>query len=685
MRIAVYTLVFSLYLLGIENLSGQSQESIESSIDSIGIENITIVATRANITDPISIQNISKATIDNINFGQDPAVLLGQLSPSIVTYSDAGTDIGNYAQFRMRGISQNRINISLNGVPLNDMLDQGVYFSNFSDFGNSIESIQIQRGVGASNVGVSSYGGAVNFQSSNIFHSEPSAELQLTTGSFGTLRAAGEVSTGLLSNNTALYSRFSKTKTVGYKDHSASDAYSMSISGGHIFKNQLLKFTAFVGKTQNDQSYLPVLLSEIESNPKTNYNHPNDTDDFEQEMIQVQYSNQHNSSISTSYTAYYSGARGVFPFGIDNTTQYMYFLSNSRYGLLANMNYNYNNWDIKSGLHVYTMDRVNEEYVSPDISNPYLRELTDKNEISAFIKTGYELGSVKLYTDLAIRKVNVGFSPDPVLLTGISHDRDWIFFNWILGTNYSINERNSLYASYGRTGREPTRSDILKGSDEDITNNLVTEEFVNDLELGWRYTNSLVSISANFFHMSFQNEISKIGALQERSYMEVTQNVDQSSRSGIELQAMYKASSNTVIELNATYMTTNVAKYQNGDKTYTDVEQIFAPKWLISPSVTQNLSKSLKARLSGRYASQSFMELSNDPTFTFPSYFILDAQLDYSINDNIQLSASLNNITDELYFTDGAPVDLDFDGNVEGPGYRVQPVRNIYFMLKIRL
>ncbi|MFT4566413.1 MAG: iron complex outermembrane receptor protein [Saprospiraceae bacterium] len=685
MRIAVYTFLATCCLISIEALSGQSQESIESSFDSVGIENITIVSTRANITDPLSIQNISKATIDNISFGQDPAVLLGQLSPSIVTYSDAGTDIGNYAQFRMRGISQNRINISLNGVPLNDMLDQGVYFSNFSDFGNSIESIQIQRGVGASNVGVSSYGGAVNFQSSNIFHADPRAELQLTTGSFGTIRAAGEVSTGLLSNNTALYSRFSKTKTDGYKDHSASDAYSMFFSGGHIFKNQLLKFTAFAGKTQNDQSYLPVLLSDLETNPKTNYNHPNDTDDFEQEMIQLQYSNQHSSAVSTSYTAYYSGARGVFPFGIDNSTQYMYFLSNSRYGLLANMNYNYNNWDIKSGIHAYTMDRINVDYVSPDISNPSLRELTDKNELSAFIKTGYGLGKIKLYADLAIRNVNVDFSPDPVLLTGISHDRDWTFFNWILGTNLSINERNSFYISYGRTGREPTRSDMLNGSEEDIKNNLVTEEFVNDFELGWRYTNNIFSLNANLFHMNFQNEISKIGALQERSYMEVTQNVDESSRSGIELQAMYKASSNTTINLNATYMNTNVTTYQNGDNTFTDVEQIFAPKWLISPSVTQNLSKSLKARVSGRYASQSFMELSNDPTFTFPSYFILDAQLDYSLSDNIQLSASINNITDQLYFTDGAPVDLDFDGNVEGPGYRIQPVRNFYFMLKIRL
>ena len=251
-----------------------------------------------------------------------------------------------------------------------------------------------------------------------------------------------------------------------------------------------------------------------------------------------------------------------------------------------------------------------------------------------------------------------------------------------MGINFTIDESNSLYVSYGRTGREPTRSDMLNGSDEEILSNVVSEEYVNDLELGWRYTSSKLSLSANLFYMDFQNEISKIGALQERSYMEVTQNVAQSTRSGLELQAMYQAHDNTTIHLNASYMNTNVETYQNGNITYNDVSQIFAPKWLIIPTIRHQFFEKFSALLAGRYASTSFMELSNNPDFIFPSYFILDSQIDYSISKNISISLFVNNISDKLYFTDGAPVDSDFDGLVEGPGYRVQPVRSVYIQFK---
>jgi len=190
----------TLVLLSTWIINGQTKDSID-------IEQVIILASRASDNDPVTIQNISAREINRLYNGQDPAVLLQQLSPSIISYSDAGTDIGNYAQFRMRGITQSRINVTLDGVPLNDMLDQGVFFSNFSDFANSVESIQVQRGVSASNVGVASYGGAINFESARVFGRDRGAELQMTTGSFGTLRTAAEVKTGLMDNGKNKYGR----------------------------------------------------------------------------------------------------------------------------------------------------------------------------------------------------------------------------------------------------------------------------------------------------------------------------------------------------------------------------------------------------------------------------------------------------------------------------------------------
>jgi len=157
----ILSLMFTLFVVSVS-----AQEFI-SSVDSVDIENVIISVSRVADNAPVTYTNVDQAQINEIYIGQDPAVLIERLVPSIVSYSDGGTDIGNYSQFRLRGIDQDRLNISLNGVPLNDMVDHGTFFSNFSDFGNSVESIQVIRGVGANSVGAASYGGSVNFESPN--------------------------------------------------------------------------------------------------------------------------------------------------------------------------------------------------------------------------------------------------------------------------------------------------------------------------------------------------------------------------------------------------------------------------------------------------------------------------------------------------------------------------------------
>jgi len=656
-------------------VSISAQDLNELNADSLDLEQVIITATRASATDPLTIQNINLDKIEKIYSGQDPAVLLQQLSPSIVSYSDAGTDIGNYAQFRMRGIDQSRINVTLNGVPLNDMVDQGVFFSNFSDFGNSIESIQVQRGVSASNIGVASYGGAINFESANIFKQGAKAQQQLTLGSFGTLRTSTELNTGLINNKMGAYGRITRTRVGGYKTHSASDSYSFFGSVGYSGSKDVLKVTGFLGKTQNDQSYLPVLLSDIETDPKTNYNHPNDTDDFEQELIQLQYTRSLSTHTQLDATIYYGGARGIFPFAIDDETQFVFGLSNDHYGLMSHLTHNMSSVTLKAGLQAYTFDRTNFEYIAPNVNNPYDRDFTKKNEVSAFGKVNYNLGQLGLYADLQLRSVGLDLSPDRELGTGLNLESNWFFTNFVLGLNYSISDQQSIYASFGRAGREPTRSDIRNG--------VLEEEYANDLELGWRIRNEKWSVNANIFNMMFANEITNVGALMERSYMEIRQNVPNSRRSGIEIATTFQPTEKITLDFNAAYMNTNVSEFSNGNQTFTDVQHIFAPKLVLRPQVDFSFSDQVGLILSGRSVSASFMELANIESFELPAHTILNAQLDLDLTSKASVSIMFNNIFDELYFTDGAPVDLDFDGNVEGPGFRVQPPRHFYMIFKV--
>ncbi len=664
---------FVLFITCLDVFCAYSQDI--STEDSISLENVMISTTRVGSRDPVSFQNITLQEISRIQVGQDPAILLQNLSPSIISYSDGGNEMGNYAQFRLRGIDQDRVNISLNGVPLNDMADHGVYFSNFSDFGNSIQSIQIQRGVAASNNGTASFAGAINFESINLFGDQASVEGQLTIGSFGAQRMSAEFNTGKLTNNTGFYSRMTRTVTDGYKYNSGSEAYSFFLSGGHIGKKDMLKLTAIVGKTENGQSYEFVPLSDIKKDPKTNFNPLNDIDDFNQQMLQVQYARQTLGGTWSS-TVYYNGADGVFPYTF-NGSQYMYGLTNHHWGAMTHFNKEsvVKSWQI--GLHGYRFDRTNFEYISPYNNLPYARDFTNKNELSGHAKYSRMIGALTLYSNMQLRNLSMVNRTDADVQGESSElfDQHWFFLNLLGGINYELSTEQSLYLSYGKSAREPTRSDLL--------NEVQFSESVLDLELGWRWRKKRVQLEINAFHMNFTNEISKIGAIQERSYMEIRQNVPKSKRYGLEWISSFQLNDQHLFTINGNYMETSVASYFNGVHNVPEADHILAPRWLMQGAWEYNVTASLRVRVAGRYVSSSHTELSNLDSFTLPKHFLLNGQISLQLSENFDVNLMVNNLTNALYFTEGGPVDSDFDGFVDQMGYRIQAPRHINIMARV--
>jgi iron complex outermembrane receptor protein len=660
------------------------------------LEEVAITAVRASETAPISQRTVKRSTIEAIDLGQNTSLAIEKLTPSIISFSDAGTNFGNYNQLRLRGIDQTRINMTLNGAPINDMVDQGVFFSNFSDFTSSIQSFQVQRGVGISSNGTASYAGAINFESINLDQDQPSGSLNLTAGSFGSFRINGAVNTGKLSNDFAAYARVSRITSDGYKYHSGSNATSLFFSGAKFLDDGLLKITAFAGKTQNEQAYLPVLRSDIETDPRTNYFSRNDTDDFEQEMIQIQYVSQINTKLSWNSMAYYGGSRGFFPF-YDSffNSQTIYALSNNHYGFLSNFDYIGQGFRLSGGIHGYLFDRNNETAISPEVSIPFYQDQTQKNEFSAFAKVEYDLGRLTVFGDLQLRNVQMNFIADTlVALTGNDEaQRQELFFNPKFGATYSLSAKSNVYASFGRTGREPTRTDLLQGDFNSaisefnflaFTNEeVIQSEFVNDIEAGYRFFSKNLWFSVNGFWMSFENEISIVGGLAQNSYVPLRQNVESSSRSGVEVEFDVDLQNNLRFGLLSTFMSTNVDQFDTGTDVLTNVEHAFAPDLMIAPSIFWKPVNQLTIGLDGRYVSESFMELGNNPDFIIPSYTVVNSSITWNATESIELGFWINNIFDELYFTDGAPVDLDFDGTPEGPGFRIQPPRNYFFNLNV--
>ncbi len=685
-------LVLAILGFGPNLIKAQSDNSDSLKVEQL--EEVTISSVRATSDAPVAQVTVNRKMIQRNFQGQDAAFLLERLSPSLVTYSESGTGFSNYGQMRLRGIDQTRINITLNGVPLNDMIDQGVFFSNFTDFGNSIESVQVQRGVGTSTNGVASYAGSINFESLSLTKSAPSAEVQLTGGSFNTLRTSAEVQTGLMENRTSFYARMSRLQSDGYRYHSGTESNSLFFSGGYFGDKHALKFTGFAGRTENDLAYTPVPLSLIEQDPRTNVLSENDIDDFGQYLFQLQHTWRTGEKSALVNTLYYGGAGGDFPYSYPDTTNATglstinYPLYNNHYGWMSNFNWKNNLGSWNFGAHIYTFQRENIEYVEPNSTNPYYQDQSTKEELAAFAKWSKEFGPMKFYADVQARQVQLSLGADASFLGEEPNipTREYLFLNPKLGLSYDLAANWQVYGSFGRSGREPTRTDILGGLSvtafniTDVRNvNSVDPEFVNDFEFGTRWQNEVLNIDFNLYYMDFENEIAPIGVYIPEGFYQVYENQAPSFRRGAELMWVYTPLKGWSINGQFAYLDARISSYApaNSNVVYENIRPILSPEFNGSIQVVYEPIADLSLAVRARYLSDQYMELSNDPNLKVPASMIFDFTASYQFYREHELSLQLNNLSNELYYTYGAP---SWDGS---PAYLVQAPINFYATLRL--
>ena len=468
--IPAVVLLFSIY--------GYSQDSLKT----IRLEEIAVLAVRASEQAPIPKTILSKKQIEELYVGQHPIFLLEKLTPGFYSYSESGSSFANYGKFRIRGINQERVNITLNGVPLNDMIDHGTFFSNFTDITSNFESIQVQRGVGTSSNGVSSYGGSINFESIHLINKQAYSEAQLSAGSFNTLRGNFQHFTGINEKGWGFLSSFSKLSSDGYRDNTSTDATSFFMTGGYYGRNDILKFTLFSSQSENGLGHYTIDESILKQNPTFNNLSENDKDDFGQYLVQLQYNKMLSEKLTVNATGYYGGAKGDYAEGtpdldsvfVENydskyvTTFFSinYPLENDHIGGILNMDYSSKIFKFNTGFHAYSFKRENREEILPDKANPYYKENSQKTEISWFGKSTYHIGKLTAYADVQIRSTRLNVSPDYNwigILPEEDIEYDWTFVNPKFGITYDLNAEISFYSSFGRSGREPTKIDLFGG------------------------------------------------------------------------------------------------------------------------------------------------------------------------------------------------------------------------------
>jgi len=645
------------------------------------LEAATITAVRGEAVAPVSRATIDEAELDRRYFGQELPLLL-TTAPSITAYSDAGSFSG-YSYMRLRGIDQSRVNITLDGIPLNDPEDHFVYFSNFPDLTNSLESVELQRGVGTSSNGVASYAGSLTLESVSLAGAQRGGDVQLERGSFDSNRGSVEYASGMLSSRLSFYGRVSGQETDGYRRHSSNRSASFFVSGGYFGDHDIIKAVAFGGRAKNGLAYLAASLDDLEADPRANPLTDAERDDFFQNFASVQYTRLLGSEADVGVTAYGMWSGGDYDVRVEPDL-WNFGLVSGAGGLIATARARFGRFRVLGGAHGSGYERAHYAAIRPNLDARLYDNTGFKNEASGFAKASYDVGRWSLFGDLQVRRAAFRYEPDAN--AGIESQRiDWTFVNPKVGVTWQANHALRLYASYGKNGREPTRNDMFAGFDNlDTTNaefvgslDRVRPESVHDLEAGVVAQGSRVGVHANLYSMDFHDEISPIGPL---SYLglPLRKNVRRSYRRGVEVDVAFRATTALTGSVNATVSRNRIDEYTDDASgvTYTDVEPLLTPRTIANGSLTYALGRALQFSAYGRFVGSSYLANTSDARFTTPGRATADASMAWAMT-RYTLGVRMNNLTSTPFYTGGYT-----DGTTSY--YYVLPPRNVFVTLRAR-
>jgi iron complex outermembrane receptor protein len=574
-------------------------------------ESITVTAIRAGEEAPVTKTNLGRQEIEELSYGQDVPELL-QHTPSVTWYSDSGIG-ANYSYLSMRGIQQTRINMTFDGAPLNDPAEHAVYFNNFHDFTNVVDSIQIQRGVGTSTVGSPSFGGSVNFASVPLSQSSQ-AEARLALGSYDTLRASAAYQTGTLGDGFAIGGRVSYARTDGYRENSGTEHLTLFLNGEWRGQRSTLKLVSFSGNEKTQLAFLAVDPDTLRENPRYNPLDEQERDDFGQDFAQLQYTRAVGDDTVVVASLYYNGAAGWF--------RLLVSASKTTDRLSATLGAHYNDF---RGDHTLDAD-----------DRRIYRNTGLKKTANVFGKLEYRLGEWLLFGDAQLRWAEFGYDGDLDL-----GSVDWTFFDPKIGARRFISPRLSCYASIGRAQREPTRLDMLAGEDNaTVPHDLeaVEPEEVVDFELGLNYNAPRLALQASLYAMEFDNEIALTGELSEIG-LPLRRNVEQSYRRGLEIDLRWLVGRNWAITNSSTLSHNRISEWTQ----YVDV---FDEQWnwigsepisshdvppLLTPEVIINQGVewapgNASVSLIGRYIGSSYLDNTGNDDLRALAYFNLDVR-----------------------------------------------------------
>jgi iron complex outermembrane receptor protein len=623
------------------------------------MESVVVRAIRADDVAPVTKKDLSGEEVRSLLWGQEMPVLL-QDTPSMTQYSETGSGQG-YAYLSLRGVQQTRVNMTFDGVPLNEPEDSAVYTVDFGNLASSIESVQIQRGVGTSTVGAASYAGSIAFASVDP-KATPGLDVQLGAGSFGTARASVGWQSGSFGDGWKVYLRPTWQATDGFRDHSGVKQGSLYFTATKDFESSSFRLSGFAGEERIQQAFLAVESGVLEKDLKFNPLSPDEKDHFHEYLVTGQWTRALSSNASLSLQGYVVGAGGWYRLFADEerTDLQQYNLSWLFGGGIATYTRNDGPLHLTLGTHAYEYGSTHSQD-EPDGTRNYLNH-GYKNEVNGFGKLLVDLGRWHPFLDTQVRWAHLTYSGDAG-----EASKGWTFFNPKLGVRYDLSPRASAYVSVGRTSREPARSDLLLGQDNASTLpdfDAVRPESVVDVELGaeWRAKN--VVVKANLYDMEFRNEIALTGELSAIG-LPLRQNAPRSYRRGFELDASWQVlpilrlsgalnlSRSRISEWTQFYDLYDADGNLIGStgRTFRNVAPVATPPAVVSLSAEGAPVAGLTLGVTGRYVAASFLDNTNADGLTAPRFFQLDASIGFDLSHFVatgrpRLKVQVNNVFD---------------------------------------
>src|SRR5690554_5440440 len=686
------------------------------------LDEVLVQAIRVDADSPITHSNIGKEELEKRNLGQDIPYMLSYM-PSVVTTSDAGAGVG-YTYIRVRGSDASRVNVTLNGIPYNDSESQGTFWVNLPDFTSSVQSLQLQRGVGTSTNGSGAFGASLNLLSDAVSN-EAYGEISNSFGSYNTRKHNVKFSTGLLSEHFELAGRLSTIKSDGYIDRASSDLKSYFLQGAFVDDNTLLKALVFGGKNITYQSWNGLEDPEKLENDRT-FNtagmytdadgnvqfYDNEIDDYAQDHYQLLWNQRFDNNWSTNLSFNYTRGLGYFEqykedqkfktYGFEpiyiggdtiNRTDVIRrrWLDNQYYAANATVNYKNNSIDLTAGAFYsyYTGDHYGEilwaRYASnSELGDRYYDGDADKREFSVFTKATYLINdSWSLFGDLQGRFINYKTSGITSDLVEMVMDEDYSFFNPKAGATYKLNSSNQFYFSYGRAHREPARTDFRE--------NITTAEKLDDFELGWRLDTEKTKISANVYYMDYKNQLVLSGEMSDTGRALRT-NSGESYRLGLEIDAEVQIVPSLKVRPNiALSSNKNVDFVASIDGELVNLGKTnisFSPSIVAANMLEYSPVKNLQIGFLSKFVGEQYMGNIDSEASKLDSYFVNDLNIAYRLDNipvvkEILFSALINNIFNVKYISNGYfyTYDDDFSNpgtvtTVEGAGYFPQATTN---------